>query len=183
MAIDETTGQDHRVRPPRRRALTAVAIVVAAVVGLVLGALVFRGPGSGPASTNLDLEGLALAWASGDADQIREFYTEDAVIMPFGHIVGTLHDDPAPEYWDVSGPDLEREAAQHMGATLEYLKAAQVGDIVVATARWTFPESFTAVPADSEITSGDIFHLRDGLIWRQFSDFQAYTAGELVQLE
>jgi hypothetical protein len=183
MAIDTTTGQDVRVHPARRRALTAVAIMGAAILGLVLGALVLRDAGSGSAATDLDLDGLAVAWASGDADQIRAFYTEDAVIMPFGHIVGTLHDAPAPEYWDVSGPDLEREAAQHKGATLEYLEAAQVGDIVVATARWTFPEGFTAVPPDSEITNGDIFHLRDGLIWRQFTDFQAYTEGELVPLE
>ena len=58
-----------------------------------------------------DLDAFTAAWVSGDGDQIRAFYSDDAVMMPFGHILSTLKDHPMPEYWDVSGPDIDREAA------------------------------------------------------------------------
>jgi hypothetical protein len=91
-----------------------------------------------PSTTNdvgMDLNAFAQAWGSGDADHIRAFYTEDAVIVPFGHLLPTLHDDdPALEFWDVSGADLEREAAEHAGARMEILSATRVGDIVVTQA-------------------------------------------------
>jgi hypothetical protein len=131
----------------------------------------------------IDLDAFAEAWASGDADQIRAFYTEDAVIMPFGHLLPTLHDDdPALEFWDVSGADLEREAAEHAGARMEILNATRVGDIVVDTVRWTFPDGFPSVPDGTVITGGEVLHLRDGLIWRQFTDFEVFVNGELVEI-
>jgi hypothetical protein len=130
----------------------------------------------------IDLDAFALAWGSGDADQIRTFYTDDAVIEPLGHLLDTLHADPQAEYWDVSGSDIDREAAQHAGARLEILDAVRVGDIIVDTARWTFPDGFASVPDGTVITGGDILHIRDGLIWRQFTDFQVFVNGEPVEI-
>ena len=130
----------------------------------------------------LDLVALADAWGSGDADQIRAFYTEDAVMVPFGHILSQLSDHPMPEYWDVSGPDIEREAAEHEGGTFEFIEARQIGNMLVATGQWTFPEGLFP---DSELTvikTADVTHLRDGRIWRVFSDFEVYVDGQLMEM-
>lgn len=160
----------------RGRMLTVAAALFAAAIGFASGALAFRESGAKP-DPGIDLDAFAKAWASGNADSIRAFYADDAVIAPLGHIVDTLHDNPQPEFWDVSGPDLEREAAQHAGARLEFVDAVRIGDIVVATSRWTFPAGFSGVPEGTVITSGDILHVRDGVIWRQFTDFQVFVNG------
>lgn len=52
----------------------------------------------------------------------------------------TLDSHVMAEYWDVSGPDMDREAFQHEGAIFEVVSASQIGNMVVATGRWTFPE-------------------------------------------
>ena len=129
-----------------------------------------------------DLEAFASAQGSGDADQIRAFYTEDAVMMPFGHILATLSDHPMPEYWDVGGPDMDREAAEHEGATFEFLDVAQNGNMVVTTGQWTFPEGMFQDSESTVIMTASVSHLRDGKIWRQFADFEVYVDGELISM-
>jgi hypothetical protein len=131
---------------------------------------------------DVDLEGLAAAWGSGDVERIKAYYRDDAVMMPFGHILSTLSDHPMPEYWDMSGPDLVREAAEHDGANLEILTANQIGNMIVTTGQWTFPEGMFP---DSELTvikTADVTHLRGGEIWRVFGDFEVYVDGELVEM-
>lgn len=159
--------------------LTAALAVLFVAVGMMIGRV--TAPESGRAEP-IDLEAFAEAWGSGDADQIRAFYTDDAVMMPFGHILDTLNGHPMPEYWDVSGPDMDREAAQHAGGTIEFFDANQIGNMVVTTAQWTFPEGLFR---DSEVTvikGTDIWHLRDGKIWRHFTDFEVYVNGELIDM-
>lgn len=129
-----------------------------------------------------DLEAFASAQGSGDADQIRAFYTEDAVMMPFGHILATLSDHPMPEYWDVGGPDMDREAAEHEGGTFELLDAAQNGNMVVTTGQWTFPQGMFQDSESTVIMTASVSHLRDGKIWRQFADFEVYVDGELIDM-
>lgn len=127
-----------------------------------------------------DLDAFAAAWGSGDADQIRAFYTDDAVMMPFGHILSRLGGHPMPEYWDVSGPDMDREAFEHEGATYEIFTTEQNGNMVVTTGQWTFPEG-----SDNEgtvIKTADVWHLRDGKIWRLFADFEVYVNGRLIEM-
>ena len=60
-------------------------------------------------------------------------------MMPFGHILSTLKDHPRPEYWDLSGPDIDREAAEHDGAILEIFDVRRIGNMVVTTGQYTFP--------------------------------------------
>mgnify|MGYP001825831688 FL=1 len=129
-----------------------------------------------------DLEAFASAQGSGDADQIRAFYTEDAVMMPFGHILATLSDHPMPEYWDVGGPDMDREAAEHEGGTFEFLDATQNGNMVVTTGQWTFPEGMFQDSESTVIMTASVSHLRGGKIWRQFGDFEVYVDGELIDM-
>jgi hypothetical protein len=97
-------------------------------------------------------------------------------------MLSKLDSHPMPEYWDVSGPDMDREAAQHEGGTFEVLDASQNGNMVVTTGQWTFPEGMFP---DSELTvikTTSIVHLRDGLIWRHFTSFEVYVDGELVDM-
>ena len=129
-----------------------------------------------------DLDAFAVASGSGDADQIRAFYTDDAVMMPFGHILSTLDSHPMPEYWDVAGPDMDREAAEHAGAAFEFLDFNQIGNMVVSTGQWTFPEDLYPDLADTVIVTTDIQHLRDGKIWRHFADFEVYVDGNLIEM-
>ena len=159
--------------------LTAALAVLFVAVGVMIGRATAPEPGR---AEPFDLEAFAEASGSGDADQIRAFYTDDAVMMPFGHILATLNDHPMPEYWDVGGPDIDREAAQHAGGTIEFFDANQIGNMVAATYRWTFPEGLFP---DSEVTvikGTDIWHLRDGKIWRHFTDFEVYVNGELIDM-
>jgi hypothetical protein len=158
------------------------AVLVVGLVGLAVGAWAQRGSDATSDSVGIDLEAFAKAWGSGDADQIRAFYTDDAVIEPLGHLVSTLHENPQTEFWDVSGPDLEREALEHKGATIEYGQAERQGNVVVATFRMTFPEGFPSVPPGTVLSGGDILQLRGDRIWRQFSDFEVYVNGELREL-
>ena len=151
---------------------------------LVEAAEASRGQSGDPinAVDEVDLESLAAAWGSGDVERIRAFYSDDAVMMPFGHILSTLSDHPLPEYWDIGGPDLVREAAEHEGATLEVLTANQIGNMIVTTGQWTFPAGMFP---DSELTvikTADVSHLRGGEIWRVFGDFEVYVDGELVEM-
>lgn len=129
-----------------------------------------------------DLDALAAVQGSGDADQIRAFYTDDAVMMPFGHILGTLNDHPMPEYWDVSGHDMDREAAQHEGGTFEFFDARQNGDMMVTTGQWTFPEGMFPDSEATVIKTTSILHLRDRKIWRHFTDFEVYVNGALIDM-
>lgn len=130
-----------------------------------------------------DLDAFAAAWVSGDGDQIRAFYTDDAVMMPFGHILSTLNNHPMPEYWDVSGPEIDREATQHDGAILEIFDVRQIGNMVVTTGQYTFPaDLFPNLPADTVIVTADIWHLRDGKIWRHFADFEVYANDNLIEM-
>ena len=129
-----------------------------------------------------DLDAFAAAWVSGDGDQIRSFYTDDAVMMPFGHILSTLEDHPMPEYWDVSGPDIDREAAEHDGAILEIFDVRRIGNMVVSTGQYTFPADLFPILADTVIVTADIWHLRDGKIWRHFADFEVYVDGNLIEM-
>jgi hypothetical protein len=129
-----------------------------------------------------DLDAFAAAWVSGDGDQIRAFYTDDAVMMPFGHILSTLEDHPMPEYWDVSGPDIDREAAEHDGAILEIFDVRRIGNMVVSTGQYTFPADLFPTLADTVIVTADIWHLRDGKIWRHFADFEVYVDGNLIEM-
>jgi ketosteroid isomerase-like protein len=129
-----------------------------------------------------DLDVFAAAWGSGDADKIRAFYTDDAVMMPFGHILSTLGEHPVPEYWDVAGPDMDREAFEHEGGTFEFLTMNRIGNMVVATGQWAFPEALDPALADTVIQTADIWHLRDNKIWRLFSDFEVYVDGDLIDM-
>lgn len=133
-------------------------------------------------STPFDLDAIATAWGSGDADEIRAFYTDDAVMMPFGHILATLGNHPVPEYWDVAGPDMDREALEHEGGTFEYLTVDRIGNMVVATGQWTFPEALDPSLADTVIQTADIWHLRGDKIWRHFADFEVYVGGNLIDM-
>jgi hypothetical protein len=130
----------------------------------------------------IDLDAFAAASGSGDADQIRAFYTDDAVMMPFGHILSTLNSHPMPEYWDVAGPDMDREAGQHDGAIFEFLEANRIGNMVVTMGQWTFPEELFPDLADTVIKTADIWHLRDGRIWRHFADFEVHVNGNLLEM-
>lgn len=130
----------------------------------------------------LDLAAYADAWGSGDADAIRAFFTDDAVMVPFGHMLSQLSDRPMPEYWDVSGPDMEREAAEHEGGTFEFIEARQIGNMLVATGQWTFPEGLFPESELTVIKTADVMHLKDGKIWRIFSDFEVYVDGELMEM-
>jgi hypothetical protein len=157
-------------------ALAGVLAVLLVAVGVTIGRTTAPGP---ERAEPLDFDALAAAWGSGDADQIRAFYTDDAVMMPFGHILATLNDHPMPEYWDVNGPAIEREAFEHEGATFETLDARQIGNMVVATGQWT---SLPGAPEGTVIKTTDILHLRDGRIWRHFADFEVYVDGELIEM-
>lgn len=60
-----------------------------------------------------DVDAFEVAQGSGDADQIRAFYTDDAVMMPFGHILATLSGHPVPDTgmsvaltWSVKQPSM-----------------------------------------------------------------------------
>jgi hypothetical protein len=130
----------------------------------------------------IDYDAFAAARGSGDADQIRAFSTDDAVMMPFGHILATLSDHPMPEYWDVAGPGMDREAAEHDGAILQVLETRQMGDMIVSTSQWTFPEELFPDLADTVILAADIQHVRDSKIWRHFTDFEVYANGRLIEL-
>lgn len=129
-----------------------------------------------------DLDSFAAALGSGDADRIRAFYTDDAVMMPFGHILATLNGHPMPEYWDISGPDMDREAAQHDGGTFQFFDAKQNSNMVVTTGQWTFPEGMFPDSELMVIKTTSIMHLRDGKIWRHFADFEVYVDGELIDM-
>lgn len=129
-----------------------------------------------------DLDAFAAAQGSGDADLIRPFYTDDAVIMPFGHILSTLGDHPMPEYWDVSGPDMDREAAEHHGGTFNVLSTEQNGNMVATTGQWTFPAGMFPDSEKTIIRTASVSHLRDGKIWRAFLDFEVYVDGELIDM-
>ena len=129
-----------------------------------------------------DVAAFAAAWGSGDADQIRTFYTDDAVMMPFGHILSTLSGHPMPEYWDIAGPDMDREAAEHDGATFEILSLTQNGNMVVTTGQWTFPEDRYPNLADTVIQTASIMHLSGDKIWRVFGDFEVYVDGKLIEM-
>lgn len=129
-----------------------------------------------------DVDAFEAAQSSGAADQIRVFYTDDAVMMPSGHILATLNSHPVPEYWDVSGPDVDREAAEHEGGTFEFLDIRQNGDMVVTTGQWTFPEGMFPDSAQTVIKTASIMHLRDGKIWRHFADFPVYVNGDLMDM-
>jgi hypothetical protein len=158
---------------------TAALAVLFTAGGVVIGRA--TAPEAGRAEP-FDLEAFAEAWGSGDADQIRPFYTDDAVIMPFGHILSTLTSRPMPEYWVVSGPDIDREAAEHVGGTLEFFDVEQIGDMVVATGQWTFPPGLFPNSEGTVIKTTDIWHRRNGKIWRQFTDFQVYVDGDLIDM-
>jgi hypothetical protein len=173
--------------PPRRvrgRALKSVVLAAALAVLLVaVGFVIGRATASEPGwAEPFDLDALATAWGSGDADQIRAFYTDDAVMMPFGHILATLNSHPMPEYWDVSGPDMDREADQHEGGTFEFFDANQIGNMVVTTGQWTFPEGLFLDSAETVIKATDIWHLRDDKIWLHFTDFEVYVDGNLIEM-
>lgn len=129
-----------------------------------------------------DFDAFERAQGSGDADQIRAFYTDDAVMMPFGHILATLSSHPMPEYWDVSGPDMVREAAEHEGGIFEFFDARQNGNMVVTTGQWTFPEGMFPDSAQTVIKTTSILHLRDEKIWRHFANFEVYVNGELIDM-
>ncbi len=129
-----------------------------------------------------DLDAFEVAQGSGDADQIRAFYTDDAVMMPFGHILATLNSHPTPEYWDVSGPDMVREAAEHEGGTFEFFDIRRNGNMIVTAGQWTFPEGMFPDSAQTIIKTTSILHLRDGKIWRHFADFEVYVNGELMDM-
>jgi len=161
-----------------------VAATVAAALALVLaGFWIGRSSGTDRReNVGIDLDAFAAAWGSGDADAIRAFYTDDAVIQPLGHLLTTLHDDPQTQFWNIESDEIEGEAADHNGATLEYLTAARIGDVVVTTFRWTFPDGFRGVPPGGEIVGSDIMHVRDGLIWRHFTSFEPWVNGERVDL-
>lgn len=158
---------------------TAALAVLFTAVGAVIGRA--TAPGADRAEP-FDIEAFAEAWGSGEPDQIRPFYTDDAVIMPFGHILSTLTGRPMPEYWVVSGPDIDREAAEHAGGTLEFFDVDQIGDMVVATGQWTFPPGLFPNSEGTVIRTTDIWHLRDGKIWRHFTDFQVYVDGDLIDM-
>ncbi len=131
---------------------------------------------------SIDLDAYADAWGSGDADRIRAFYTDDAVMMPFGHILSTLSGHPMPEYWDVAGPDMDREAAEHEGGTFRFHDVRVFGNMVVTTGEWTFPEDLFPDAGSTVIETADVWHLRDGKIWRHFADFEVYVDGELIEM-
>jgi ketosteroid isomerase-like protein len=181
--LDEIHGlaaaPSRRGRSPTWRAvvLTAVLAVMLVGVGMVIGRA--SAAESGPAAP-FDLDAFAAAWGSGDADQIRAFYTDDAVMMPFGHILASLSDHPMPEYWDVSGIDMDREAAEHSEGTFEIFTVEQIGNMLVGTGQWTFHQGSGL--EDTVIKATDIMHLRENKIWRHFTDFEIYVAGDLIEM-
>lgn len=179
----QLTDAPPALEPVRRRGWKFTLAALAALLVLAIGAVVGRmsSHDNGKAQP-FDLSAYAKAWGSGDANQIRAFYTHDAIMMPFGHILDTLNSHPQPEYWDMNGPALDREASQHKGATLTILEAKQVGNILVTTIRWTFPKGLFSQSENTVITGGDVMHLRDGKIWREFTSFEVYVNGELQTL-
>ena len=110
----------------------------------------------------IDLTEFAEAWSSGDPDQIRAFYTDDAVIMPIG--VDEVQDGKVAGGWGM-GDDIDREALQHAGGTYEIFNPIRVGDIAAFTWRWDITGFI--------ITGANILHYRDDLIWREYIDYQA----------
>lgn len=122
-------------------------------------------PAAGPAiGQTIDLDALAEAWSSGNADQVRAFYTEDARIFPIG--VDEMGDGSLSD----NGPwgmeqDIDREVRQHAGGTYEIFDPVRVRDIATYTWRWNIGGFI--------ITGADILHYKDDLIWRQFIDYQA----------
>jgi hypothetical protein len=110
----------------------------------------------------IDLTAFAEAWSSGDPDQIRTFYTDDAVVMPIG--VDEVQEGKVAGGWGM-GDDIDREAAQHAGGTYEIFNPIRVVDIATFTWRWDI-DGFI-------ITGASILHYRDDLIWREYIDYQA----------
>ncbi|HSB85431.1 MAG TPA: nuclear transport factor 2 family protein [Ilumatobacteraceae bacterium] len=178
--METTTRQRSTARGWKFALLAAFSAALLVAVGVAIGRVTAPEESRSHA---FDLDAFAAAWGSGDANQIRAFYTEDAVVIPFGHMLNALSSHPMPEYWDVSGPAMDREAGQHKGGTYTFLEAKQIGDMMVATGQWTFPEGLFPTSADTVIKATDIMHLRDGKIWRQFTDFQVYVDGKLTDVE
>ena len=110
----------------------------------------------------IDLSGLAAAWSSGDPDQIRSFYTDDAMIFPIG--VDEVADGTIESGWGM-GEDIDREAAQHFGGTYEIFDAIRVRDTAMYTWRWDLSGFI--------ISGADILQYRDDLIWRHYIAYQA----------
>lgn len=114
-----------------------------------------------PLGESIDLSAFSEAWSSGDADLVRDFYTDDAIIFPIG--VDETKGDSVAGGWG-TGADIDREVAQHFGGTYEIFDAVRVGDIATYTWRWDLGYLI--------ITGADILHFHDDLIWRQFIDYQ-----------
>lgn len=188
MTLHEPDQRHDVVVPPpqraRRRSWKPVVVAAALAVALLaIGVAIGRATTSEPGRAEpFDVDAFSAAQGSGDADQIRAFYTDDAVAMPFGHILSSLSDHPMPEYWDVSGIDMDREAAEHRGGTFVITHARQVGNMVVTTGRWTFPEGLFPDSGQTVIDTTSIMHLRDGKIWRHFMDFEVYVDGTLIEM-
>ena len=109
----------------------------------------------------IDLTAFADAWSSSDPDQVRAFYTDDAVILPIG--VDEVQEGKVAGGWGM-GADIDREVLQHAGGTLEIFNPIRVGDIATYTWRWDLGGLI--------ITGADILHFQGDLIWRQFIDYQ-----------
>ena len=109
----------------------------------------------------IDLTAFADAWSSSDPDQVRAFYTDDAVILPIG--VDEVQEGKVAGGWGM-GADIDREVLQHAGGTLEIFNPIRVGDIATYTWRWDLSGLI--------ITGADILHFQGDLIWRQFIDYQ-----------
>jgi hypothetical protein len=110
----------------------------------------------------IDLTDLTEARGSGDPDQIRTFYTDDAVTMPIG--VDEVQEGKVAGGRGM-GDDIDREAAQHAGGTYKIFNPIRVVDIATFTWRWDIFEFMT--------TGASIPHYHDDLIWREYIEYQA----------
>ena len=54
--------------------------------------------------------------------------------------------------------------------------------MVITTGQYTFPADLLPTLADTVIVTADIWHLRDGKIWRHFADFEVYVDGNLIEM-